>query len=367
MLRRSEAMIQAVQDLLASGLASQARRGDSLGVWTFNEELHIGLVPLQEWSPQAQAAITQRVTGFLRAQKLEKAGRLEKVVPALNRLVNSSPFLTVILVCTGDAELRGTRYDERINQFFQTWRTQQQDARAPFIVALRAQAGALVDCSVNPAPWRAELPALPRELFVPLVTAKPPVAEPRKQTTSSVPPLIIIGKKREAPQANTNAQTTTAAALPASATQTNLVAQALADSQAVSPAVSASKPLDLSSAQPLTASATAASAPLVAPTVVPTSPPALSARRTTDSVSSPVSAVPVGAVRPVYNTNARSVEFASTTPAGDGPRSIVPWVIGAVLLLAILASVWIWRVRSRSSGGESSLITESIDRHKPQR
>ena len=40
MQRRADSMIQSIQDLLGSALAAQARRGDSLGVWTFNEALY---------------------------------------------------------------------------------------------------------------------------------------------------------------------------------------------------------------------------------------------------------------------------------------------------------------------------------------
>src|SRR5690348_16222663 len=50
MQRRSQAMTRAVRDLLTSGLSGQARRGDSIGVWTFNEELYAGLLPVQQWS-----------------------------------------------------------------------------------------------------------------------------------------------------------------------------------------------------------------------------------------------------------------------------------------------------------------------------
>src|SRR5215472_13613637 len=52
MRRRADAMAQSVRDLFASAVASQARRGDSLGVWTFNEDVYTGLLPLQQLSPE---------------------------------------------------------------------------------------------------------------------------------------------------------------------------------------------------------------------------------------------------------------------------------------------------------------------------
>ena len=45
MQRRTDAVLEAVQDLLASRLNGQFRDGDTLGVWTFNEDLSRGPFP----------------------------------------------------------------------------------------------------------------------------------------------------------------------------------------------------------------------------------------------------------------------------------------------------------------------------------
>jgi len=55
MERRSEAALKVAQGLLVSGMNGQLQRGDSLGVWTFNEELYAGRLALQPWSPEAPA------------------------------------------------------------------------------------------------------------------------------------------------------------------------------------------------------------------------------------------------------------------------------------------------------------------------
>ena len=47
MQRRAEAVLKAVQDLLTSGLNGQLRQGDTLGLWTFNDDLYTGRFPLQ--------------------------------------------------------------------------------------------------------------------------------------------------------------------------------------------------------------------------------------------------------------------------------------------------------------------------------
>jgi hypothetical protein len=193
MQKRGEGLTQSVRDVLGSALASQARQGDTLGLWIFNEELYTGGFPLQHWSPDAQKAITDRIVGFLKTQKFENSARLDKVIAALDRLAHNSSFLTVVLVCMGDQEIHGTPFDQRINDSFRTWRTQQTESGKPFLLALRAQGGRFVEFSMNPTPWPAELPALPKELFVPLPPA-PLASAPKSQT--SVPNLIISGKKK---------------------------------------------------------------------------------------------------------------------------------------------------------------------------
>src|SRR5262249_27699677 len=70
MHKRADGLAQSIEDLLGSALASQARRGDSLGLWTFNEELHTGVFPLQKWTPESEKAISDNIVAFLKVQKL---------------------------------------------------------------------------------------------------------------------------------------------------------------------------------------------------------------------------------------------------------------------------------------------------------
>jgi hypothetical protein len=417
MLHRSEAMAQTVQDLLKTSLARQARRGDSLGVWTFNEELYTGLLSLQQWTPENQKAITDRVVGFLRAQKFEKKSRLDKVIPALNGVVRNSSFLTVILVCVGDEEVHGTPFDERINQFFQSWRQQQLDARTPFVIALRAQGGAFVDCSMNPAPWPPELPALPKELFVTIPVARAPTSEPRRQATSSVPPLIISGRKHESSPALTNtapSTPTTAAAIPGAS---NSIPQPVSSSNAdkapepsptaaaaaVVQPTTAATPVSTSSPPPV-AAAQIPPARLVeaAPQLPPPLPHPQTPERSETSVattekttkepghlagmlaanvgttaitaetlapSAPTRAQPkpsTGQPIQAVNSDARppAVDVASIDTSRNRSRTIVLGLAGMISLGTILTAIWAWRRRTRSASGEASLITESIDRRK---
>jgi hypothetical protein len=407
MAHRSEAMVRTVQNLMSSALASQARRGDSLGLWTFNEDPYTGVFPLQQWSPENQSSIVERFTGFLRAQKFEKKARLEKVIPLLNRVVKNSSFLSVVLICTGDDEVHGTPFDQRINQFFQNWRQQQLDARTPFVIALRAQDGAFVDCIMNPSPWPPELPPLPKQLFVAIPPARPPAAEPRKHAASNVPPLIISGHKHPSPPPATNSQTsppavavtgqsagnltaqtplassaTTSPALPrdavvATAGQSALVAvpaQALpgpgtvpspkpesspsAQVQLSGPDANPVPPTDKVSRSPSNISSMLAANAGSTAIVAQTAPPSIPAQAPLKpSVSEPAQATPSGVAPP-------AVDVANINTTSSHLRPIILWLTASISTAAILAAIWYWRRRSHSPGGEVSLITESIDRRK---
>jgi hypothetical protein len=191
MQRRADAVVGAVRGLLASGLDGQLQAGDTLGLWTFNEDLYAGRFPLQTWSAQAQEDITQRTVAFLKAQKYEKLGRFDKVVPAMSRLFNDSELITVILISSGDGEVQGTPIDGRINEYYNQWREQQQKARIPFIIILRVRNGQLVACSLNTAPWPVEMPRLTSEIrTAETVPEDSPKAAP-KNPPPAVPPLIV--------------------------------------------------------------------------------------------------------------------------------------------------------------------------------
>jgi hypothetical protein len=196
MEKRADAVEQLIVGLLASGMNGQLRRGDTLGIWTFNDGLHAGKFPLQAWAPETARPIAQRTVKFLRDQKYEKSARMEKVMPEIGRLIKDSKFITVILISSGDSSIAGTPFDASINASYNKWRREQDKARMPISTVLRARGGVITDFVVNPAPWPIEFPPLPAELLV-----ENPKPEPPKPPAPKPPPIgqsiILSGKKTE--------------------------------------------------------------------------------------------------------------------------------------------------------------------------
>ncbi|MBC8097439.1 MAG: hypothetical protein H7Y43_16665 [Akkermansiaceae bacterium] len=191
---RADAAQQLMANLVASGMNGQMLRGDTIGVWTFNDTLNLGQFPLQQWTPETSRSVGGRIYEFLQAQKNEKSSRLEKVIPEMDQLIKASEFITVVLVTDGLSQMRGTPYDAQINASFKEWQAQQKASQMPFLTLLRAEKGTMTHGFVNTPPFPLELPPLPDALV------KPPVVEPKiaaveKPKPAVVPSIILSGKK----------------------------------------------------------------------------------------------------------------------------------------------------------------------------
>jgi len=356
MSRRLDPLRQAIQSLLRSPLAEQAHPGDTIGLWTFNEDLYTGAFPLQQWSPDAQGDVSQRIDTFVKEQKYEKHARFDKVVAALDKLARNSQFITVIIVCLGEIDIQGTPFDGEINEFFRTWRLKQPGAGTPFVIALRAQAGRFVAFSLNPSPWPAELPPLPKELLTPL---KAVMAAAPKPATSTVPNLIISGKKRDpAPPAAVVQQTP-----PVAATVATSVLAAPENSNPPQPIQTNASGL----VQSLTSEKAPDTAQVVRTASVPNpslaSEPAGLVAKTQDQKSQPKGSTETSALTPESQLQAKPSEVATAIPVRKPIYLAMLIFTGFVSLGAITAAIWFWRGRARKTK-EPSLITESFDRRK---
>lgn len=166
--------------LVSSGLNSQLDRGATIGVWTFNNELHTGEFPLQVWTPQAAGDISLGMGQFLQQQRYAKSPRLAPVMAQLTNVVADSDKITVILMSDGSEPLTGTMFDTQIAEAFKLNRDEQRRLDMPFVTILRAARGKFVSLKVNTPPWPIDIPAYPGE-------TKPP--EP---TPAEPPPTVVI-------------------------------------------------------------------------------------------------------------------------------------------------------------------------------
>jgi hypothetical protein len=193
MKRRLPAVQKALNDILAASTNAQLHPGDSVGVWTFDQELQVGQFPLLRWRPDNAAVMASNITAFVGSRRYSKRTGFDVLLPLLNRVVQGSERLTVLIFCDGDGEIHGTPYDVGINRIFQQRQSERQKARLPIVVGLRSQRGEYAGCMVNFPPQLVNLPAFPP---LPEAVPAPPVvtnASASPGPRSSGPALIIVG------------------------------------------------------------------------------------------------------------------------------------------------------------------------------
>jgi hypothetical protein len=344
---------RAVRELLASGMNGQLRRGDTLGVWSFNESLYTGKFPLQKWSPETKDEIAVNIANFLAGQKCEKNSDFNQVAPALEKLVSGSDYLTVILVTDGEQKVTGTPFNGQINEFFQLWRDQQRKAQMPFLTVLRASHGEITHYTLNTAPWTVQMPPLAPEIQALAEADRRPAP---KVQTSSVPPLIIHGKRPSAPSAETAPAVTTTSNTPTARLATNTPMVSLAETSGTfnsnaTPSIaanSATNRVKVSGQQPAGPRPTAELEPKPQDgdklTAAQSNPPLISATNAgASSTEAPPPAHPIATADPSSNRN-------------------LVVIAGLVLGAGVLGFAIVWLRRSRTQS--VSLITRSIEREK---
>ena len=193
MKKRLPAVRVGLDEALATGMGGDLQPGDSIGVWTFDQELHAGQFPLQNWAPEDGAVMASNIFAFVGKQHYAKGTRFDVLQAALNRVMRNSERLTVAVFCDGETEISGTPFDAGINQIFHEHQAAQKKATRPFIIVLRAQLGEYVGCTVNFPPTPMSFPAFPPLPPPPAPPAPKPAYTPPPEPPVTLPPLIIVG------------------------------------------------------------------------------------------------------------------------------------------------------------------------------
>jgi hypothetical protein len=198
MKKRESATRYAIDRLFFAMMNGQLRPGDTIGVWAFDRKLRTGDVPLQHWWPQSAAPISSNIIAYLDHQHYSRSTRFDALVPEINHLVRDSERLTVLIFCDGEGKIKGTPFDEAINDAFKKNEQDLRSADQVFVVVLRSQFGRYTGYSVNSSAIGVNFPEFP-PLPAPPASPAPPKNNPPVEVESNpapvvhLPPLIIIG------------------------------------------------------------------------------------------------------------------------------------------------------------------------------
>jgi hypothetical protein len=205
-------VVRVVNEILRSSASGQLHNGDSIGVWTFNEDVYTGNLPLQIWSEDDAEEITLRIGEFLRQQDYGKKSRLDYAMGAIDKVIRGSDILTVFIISSGAGPIHGTPYDDSINaQYLQCLRDMGRKPK-PLVTVLQGSRGRVIRYTVSAVPWPVVIPELP----IPLKITEAPPAKPAPPPPPPGPSMILVGT-------NTTAYVPPPPVQPASAAPVTLV------------------------------------------------------------------------------------------------------------------------------------------------
>jgi len=193
MQKRLPATAEVLKNFFNSSAGFEMHEGDSIGVWTCDEKLHTGQLPLTTWQPAQATAVASNLLGFLRSQKPAGDAQLAAVQPTLNTVAADSPRLTVVIFCSGESDLTATPYSAGINQNFLDAGAERKKNRMPFVVVLRSAMGKYAGCTVNYPPATINLPSFPPPPPAPPANPPPRVVALANPAPPVVQDLVIVG------------------------------------------------------------------------------------------------------------------------------------------------------------------------------
>jgi hypothetical protein len=370
MERNAENTQRAVNQLMASGMVGQARPGDTIGLWTFNEELHTGVFPLQQWTPQARPKILAAATNFMSKVRYEKKARFEKVVETLRSVVKDSERITVIILSEGSGKISGTPFDEAVNDSFRLNYSGQRKQRMPFITVLRAKRGEFIGWRVNTPPFRPEFPAYPvepktTEPPVEMTDTKPepkpePKTEPKPEPKPPTAPSLIVVGEAQAATATSNPPPADAIGLAARTVITrDPPVQPRPETEPAGPAEPPVSQTPVTTVVPSAAKADDLPKPETQPAVAPTVPTLSTETAAKPAVDSPPKPVESSATPQPPET--ATVQTAMATPGESLANRTTLLVAGVVLLVAAFGLIFLLIRRVARPTEKVSLITRSMD------
>lgn len=405
MHRQLAAVQKATREVLESRGSGQLHYGDSLGVWSFDEELHAGFFPLQVWTEGQEDETFLRIVQFLKEQPSRKGSRVDKVMDGVAEVIKGPQVTTIILFSTGKSPMQGTPFDGEINDAYQRALNDMKRDPMPIVTVLQARNGKFLKYTVNALPWPVVIPELP-------IAIKNVAAARVEKTEPQTPPPTVAPKASEPPPVAVVTPPPTPApapvpaplAAPATSVPPPTPAAVVPKAEVVQSPVVTPAPPPVVRAQPAKPQEQAAlvmnpparplpdppvrrgpqpAIPALAPTkpnTVPVPPPKAPEPAEPVQVKPPVVATPKSANpefakmtaspqnsnspsapagAPKAKPNPTPIQTAVAVPVVAG-RSKILLIAGVTLLIAALALLFMTLRRLRGAG-EPSLITRSIN------
>jgi len=169
MSRQKAVTLDTVSRLILSGMGGRIRIGNAWNLWTFDDGLDTNAFPAQLWDPRRASETAKQMQRFLSSRPFnKKKASLDNPLAAVAEEAKLSGALTVFLFTDGSAPVKGTPFDDPINEVFAKHAAGMRKAKKPFVAVLVSQDGKFAAHGVTPGGETIYIPRLPN----PKATAK---------------------------------------------------------------------------------------------------------------------------------------------------------------------------------------------------
>ncbi len=206
---------QAVFDMIYFGVDEQMRQGDTFGVWTFDQEPHTGIFPMQTWHPDQTLELSSRAAKFLKGQTYHKRANLEPVMARLSSVINAVRDVNVFIITDGEASITDAPFAEELRLACAERAGARRLVKKPFVMTLVARGGKVVQTSVT-------LPGEPIMLPLPPEVAHADKTKDKSESPDRAGASSTPGETSQANATNSGSATLSSTNLAATAV-TNLV------------------------------------------------------------------------------------------------------------------------------------------------
>jgi hypothetical protein len=349
MKARKQGVQEAVNALLESNLKGELRKGDTIGLWTYNDHLDTDF-PMEIWNDAKKGNILSEVRGHLNRLHYEKRAHLDKIMPAITDVIKNSERVTVILIFDGSQPIKGTPFDTDLNDLHKRYSKEFHSSEEPFVTVLSAREGKVFDYTIN----------------YPSTVVLPHTADPLPPPVTNTPPVVAVAPPVEpapvVPRTNVQIILSGADFAPkpvAPSSANHLAAASAIPTPAPAPVVATNIPPPAEEAPgAIQAAETNVATPQAKPTP-PTPSPVKTNMAKTNVTANATLPEPPTAAPPVASNSANAPALAAAT-SGE----LTMMFVIAISLLTIAVVLVVFLLRRWRRGPQPSLISQSIDRSR---
>ena len=182
-----------VYDIIVSGVGRQAQIGDVLALWPVSQSIDKEVSPEFRWGSDSPWGYASRAAATL--SKTKHSGRFssEILMNELREESLKSGLLTAFVVTDGGTPIKGTRFDDQLNEILTKNSRPLRSKRRPFVISLVLWRGGFVAWSVDAGGGTINIP-----VFNPPAEAlEPEMTEPRQAVLNQMKPVESKAAEKE--------------------------------------------------------------------------------------------------------------------------------------------------------------------------